>query len=364
MKGGALLKKVGILTFYLNHNYGSTLQCYALRKAIQKISNYDVSVIPHVFIDRIVNGFGETYLREQYDKRLKKFDDFLKTEIGCTGKHISYVTKENVPKCDYYVAGSDVIWNTVLTKKDTNYFLDFADSMEATKVAYAPSLGVSDVKKLDVNIFNKYIDKFDFLSVREKRDISFIQKFTDKEVVHVLDPTFLLEKEDYLLLIEKEEKKTDEKFILLYLVYDRTENITKIIDYANRISLKKGYKVIHFIYNIPYYIFEERGESFAFSGPKEFLWYVSNAELVITNSFHGLAFSVIFQKSFYVSVRKDGETKLEGMLKELGLEERTFKMDIDFENTSFYLNYEDVDKKLDHLKKKSYEYLKKSLDIK
>lgn len=151
---------------------------------------------------------------------------------------------------------------------------------------------------------------------------------------------------------------------MLYLVYDRTENITKIIDYANRISLKKGYKVIHFIYNIPYYIFEERGESFAFSGPKEFLWYVSNAELVITNSFHGLAFSVIFQKSFYVSVRKDGETKLEGMLKELGLEERTFKMDIDFENTSFYLNYEDVDKKLDHLKKKSYEYLKKSLDIK
>lgn len=123
------MKKVGILTFYLNHNYGSTLQCYALRKAIQKISNYDVSVIPHVFIDRIVNGFGETYLREQYDKRLKKFDDFLKTEIGCTGKHISYVTKENVPKCDYYVAGSDVIWNTVLTKKDTNYFLDFADSM-------------------------------------------------------------------------------------------------------------------------------------------------------------------------------------------------------------------------------------------
>lgn len=357
------MKKVGILTFYLNHNYGSTLQCYALRKAIQKISNYDVSVIPHVFIDKIINGFGETYLREQYDKRLKKFDDFLKTEIGCTGRHISYVTKKNVPKCDYYIAGSDVIWNTVLTQKDTNYFLDFAEGMDVTKIAYAPSLGVSDVKKLSINIFDKYIDKFDFLSIREKRDIHFIQKFTNKEVAHVLDPTFLLEREDYLSLIEKEEKKTDEKFILLYLIYDRTENIIKIIDYVNRISLEKGYKVIHFIYNIPYYIFEDRGESFAFSGPKEFLWYINNAELVITNSFHGLAFSVIFQKSFYVSVRKDGESKLEGMLKELGLEERKFKMDISFENTSFYLDYEETNKKLDYLKKKSFEYLKKSLDI-
>lgn len=357
------MKKVGILTFYLNHNYGSTMQCYALKKAIQKICDYEVKVIPHVFVDKIVNGFGELYLREQYDERIKKFDDFLKGEIECTDEHISNINKENAPECDYYVVGSDVIWNTGLTQNDTNYFLDFADGMDVTKIAYVPSLGVNDVKRLNRDIFDKYIDKFDYLSVREKKDIPFIKEFTSKEVVNVLDPTLLLDKEDYLELIEGEEKNTS-KFILLYLVYDRTENVTKIIDYANRISLEKGYKVIHFIYNIPFYIYEERGESFAFSGPKEFLWYMNNAELIITNSFHGIAFSIIFRKAFYVSVRESGTTKLEGILEELDLKDRIFKKGISLENVSFYLDYKEVNKKLDDLKNKSYEYLKRSLDIK
>lgn len=356
-------KRVGIVTFYLNHNYGTTLQCYALRKAVQKISDYDVIVIPHTFVNKIVNGFGEEYLRIQYDERIKKFDSFLKEEIGCNLEHIEHLTDKNVPKCDYYIAGSDVIWNTAATNSDENFFLDFTAKMDVVNIAYAPSLGTNDVSILNEKLFSKHIDRFDFLSVREKESIDFIKKYTSKDVISVLDPTLLLDREDYLKLIEGEESKTDRKFILLYLVYDNSENIPKILDYANRISLEKGYQIVHFIYNIPNYIFEDRGKSFAFSGPKEFLWYINNAEIVLTNSFHGIAFSIIFQKPFYVITRENARGKIYNILNELGLSERLFGNEIDIDTMLFSLDYENVNTKLNCLKSSSYNFLKKALNL-
>lgn len=355
------MKTVGILTFYLNHNYGTTLQCYALKKAIASICECEVNIIPHTFVDKIENGFGEPYLFEKYNRRIQMFDDFLKNNIGCRHEHISHLTAENAPKYDYYIVGSDTIWNTIQTGNDSAYFLDFAMNIDAVKVAYAPSLGVSNTNLLNRNLFEKYIDKFDFLSIRESKDIDFINKFTDKKVERVLDPTYLLKKEDYIELIDTKRKK-EKGFIFVYLIYEDTENIQKVLNYVNRISLEKDLDVIHFIYNIPDYIFEDRGKSFAFDGPKDFLWYVNNADMIITNSFHGIAFSIIFRKAFYALVRSNGSNKITSILKEFGLESRIFNNSLDINSLDFNLDYNDTEIKINQLMDNSYLYLKNALN--
>lgn len=354
------MKKVGILTFYLNHNYGSTLQCYALKKVVENITDYEVKVIPHTFVKKIDNGFGEKYLYEKYNKRIKMFDDFLKNEIGCTEEHIEVLNEKNAPLCDYYIVGSDVIWDTYLTRSDGAFFLDFAENMDCTKIAYAPSLNGRDEDKLNTKLFDKYINKFDYLSVREEKDIKYIEKFTSKKVRKVLDPTLLLDSSVYSKLIDKQRKK-DKKFIFIYLIYDNTENIQMVLDYANRVAMERDMEVIHFIYNIPDYVFGEKGKSFAFDGPKDFLWYIKNADLIITNSFHGTAFSIIFEKPFYSLIRKDSKVKTAALLNDLNLENRILQPQIKTESLNFEIDYIESKEKLKGLIKESYDYLKEAL---
>ena len=358
------MKSVGILTFHITNNHGTALQCYALRTAIKNISGYSVHVIPHTYCDRIINGFGEPYLYDQYENKIALFEDFFHKEIGCQEKPIHILTADNAPKYDFYVVGSDTVWHTAQTGSDAAYFLDFVNQehSDSVKIAYAPSLGVNDYSLLNIDLFDEYIDKFDYLSVREALDIDFIKQFTNKNVCRVLDPTFLLTAETYLKLIDK---KAEEKgYILLYLLYDDSERIQKIINFANRLSLEKDLNVIHHIYNIPPYVFGDRGKSFAFDGPKDFLRYVSNADLIITNSFHGLAFSIIFRKPFYVSLRRlYGATKLQSVLEELHLEHRVFSDEITLEYIDFNLDYRQAEETLDELRQESYEYLKKSLKL-
>lgn len=354
------MKKVGILTFYLNHNYGSTLQCYALKKVIENITDYEVKVIPHTFVKKIYNGFGEKHLYDKYNKRIAMFDDFLKNKIGCTDEHIEVLNKKNAPLYDYYVVGSDVIWDTYLTGSDSAFFLDFAEEYNCIKIAYAPSLNGRSEDKLNTELFNMYIDKFDYLSVREEKDIEYIKRFTSKEVKKVLDPTLLLDDSAYNELIDNQRKK-DKKFILVYLIYDETENIQMILNLINRVAMEKDMEVIHFIYNIPNYIFGKRGKSFAFDGPMDFLWYIKNADLVITNSFHGTAFSIIFQKPFYSLIRKDSKVKTAALLYDLKLENRIWKPQIKIEEVSFEIDYSVANKRLQESIKESYDYLKKAL---
>lgn len=355
------MKKIGILTFYLNHNYGSTLQCYALKKAVESIADSDVHIIPHTFIKKIENGFGEPYLYEQYENRIRMFDDFLKNDIGCREDNILNLTPDNAPNDDIYIVGSDVLWDTSLTGGDPNYFLDFAKDMQVRKIAYGVGLNVTDTSVLRRELFEEYIDRFDYLSLRECMYIDFIQQFTAKKIYHVLDPTFLLPQSHYVELMNRKEKKKG--FILLYLIYVDSAQIQKMIDYANRVALARDLEIIHFIYNIPEYVFGDRGRTFAFEGPKDFLWYVAHADLIITTSFHGVAFSIIFRKPFYVIRRRNGEIKTIELLRSLGFENRIMNYNMDIENLDFQLDYSQTESVLKEKVEMSYAYLRKAIDL-
>ena len=351
------MKTVGIITYYVTNNYGTSLQCYALKKVIEKLGNYEVKIIPHAIVDHIDNGFGGEELRKLYDERIQKFDVFTRETIGCKDEYIPVLTKENTPIFDYYITGSDTVWDTITMHDDDAFFLAFAPD-NAVKISYAPSLAVADPTELNRALFEKYIDKFDYLSIREAYYIPFLKQFTEKEIYPVLDPTLLLEKEDYENI---EQRVEDEKYIFVYLIYDDTESVSYILNHANRLAIKYNLKVVHFVYNIPEYVFGERGKSFSFIGVEEFLGYVRNAEFVFTNSFHGTIFSIIYERQFYSYLRHDGKTKIRELLTELHIDDRILNPSLGLEDMEAKIDYDAVNKILEQKRKESKEFLLKAL---
>lgn len=350
---------VGILTFYLTDNCGSTVMTYALRKIIQNITGDTVDVIPYSIVNEITNGFGEKELRDKYDKRIAEFNIFLQKYIGVTKENIPKLTVDNYPKYDAYLIGSDVVWDTVHTNNDSTYFLDFLENdNEVRKISYSPSVGQSDLTKLNRNIFEKWIDRFDYLGVREKNLEHYVQQFTNKKVRTVLDPSLLLQADDYRKIQADIE---DKDYILLYLVFENNEMIQSVVDFTNRLARYYNCKVKHFIYNIPEYVYGSRGESFSFCSPTEFLALIDNARMVITNSFHGVAYSIVYRKPFYTWRREGAGEKTVLLLEDFNLSERILGEFWDIEKFDFSIDYTKSEKKIRERIEESKEFLVEAL---
>ena len=196
-----IMNSVGIMTFHFCDNYGAALQCFALRKVINSFEDYQAEVIN--FNPNWKPGwFTEEDIQEKYIDKLKIYKKFQKKYLGV--KEPVIYDKEMISKnYDYYIAGSDQIWNPSFNFFNTAYFLDFAPS-EAVKIAYAASIGMPvETAKNYSDIFKNKIKNLDFIGIREKTHKDFIKGFTEKKVESVLDPTLLLNKEDYEEIVEK-----------------------------------------------------------------------------------------------------------------------------------------------------------------
>ena len=172
-------KKVGILTFHDAHNYGAVLQAYALKKYIRKIG-YDAKIINYHH-STIPNGFP----REGYENRWDKFDKFIK-ELSDYEENI-YTSEEELEKhdIDFWVCGSDQIWNTDITRGfNKGFFLDFKTN--GKKISYAVSMGIPELPEEYEEEFRKSINQIDNISVREETLKQYAEKFTEKEITKVL----------------------------------------------------------------------------------------------------------------------------------------------------------------------------------
>ena len=299
--------RTGIVTYHFVNNFGAALQTYALSKAIRDNCGCDVSVVDyrHWFIrftdtirimpvttnrEEILSGIKTIPLRL---KRLKKFYNFQKNYFNLTKRYnTSWELKKNKPQCDKFVCGSDQIWNPIVTMGVAEpYFLGFENARNK-KFSYAPSFGVSDIKKKDRNKMRPYLKNMSSISVREKEGISIVKKIADRKAVQLIDPTFLIQKEDWHKIALR--PKTKDKYILLYIMQRNDE----IYDYVKKIKEELNIKVVE----ISRYGFKPDfiDETLINVGPREFVGLFENAEFVVTNSFHGLAFSIIFEKNFYL----------------------------------------------------------------
>lgn len=361
--------RIKTITCHDVYNVGASLQAYALVTYLKELG-HDVEIIDykpdylsnHYPLLGLNNSkFDKPVLREIYQlvklpnrikarcsRRKKEFDRFKSEYLPITKQR--YFSNEDMkkkpPVADVFFAGSDQIWNTVFENgKDPAFYLDFAPA-STVKASYAASFSTSDIDEKWKKQIEVWLNRLDYISVRESSGVEIIERLGIKNSVRVLDPVFLIDAE-YWRNIEY-----DMALLEPYLlVYDFDQN-SLIADSAVILAKKKGLK-IYSIFPCDYC-----DRCFEQEGPRGFLYLVRNAEFVLSNSFHATAFSIIFKKKFIVFERNEKiNTRMYDLLKLVDME-KCFCLSLDEINEDEYIDYSLVHVKLNYHIKESKEYIK------
>ncbi len=362
--------KIGISSFHNSINYGAVLQIYALKKNLEKLGG-EVSVIDYRALNseyadfslkkgRQSMGFPRAFLKflfyHMFSKKLivnkmDKFDDFVSLNFNLTRKYNSIEDFINENNLDIMICGSDQIWNPEITNGFNKMMFGDFNSSTIKKYSYAASVG--DVKIINTKNrkteFLELIKNFDAISVREKELAEFITDNFDENPLVVLDPTLLLDADEYLPIIDT--TKLKEKYVLVY----QLSRYPRVIEIARNLAKEYNLEIIEIINN-PFEF--PRNKSMLFDvSPSEFLNLIKNAEYVVTNSFHGTAFSIIFKKNFYTVASRLRNSRITNLLDTLGLSDRLI-IESNDEFPSNKIDYEKVDIVLSRERETSINFLK------
>lgn len=369
-------KEINIITIHFGTNHGSVLQAYALSNYLTSIG-YCVKIIDYVperykiwnsLVLRKRGKYPFVFLCAYYpiavikSMRIRKiFESFLKQNLNLTKRYSSKEElKKNPPKADIYISGSDQVWNDDYNGScEYSYFLDFVSS-DAKRIAYAASFGKEDVSN------SEYLDKiepllksFDEISVREKDAQNILNKI-GVDSVFVVDPVFLFTRQQWIDFGTKIEKK--EPYILVYVM----DGLYKeLLDYAQKIKEQTGYHIYVVAFRK---INDKRIEKcFCFANPKDFVGLVSQADVVVTNSFHGTAFSVLFQKDFLTIGKRKYNSRMLSLLGKLSLQKHFVPTgeNYEIEKIKFMLKRNDIIHEEDVLQnwiKESKEFIQTALE--
>jgi coenzyme F420-reducing hydrogenase beta subunit len=364
---------VGIITFNSAHNYGAMLQTYALQTVIEN-KGFEVDIINYRLnmIDNVYNPFRRRrrnifdlgfykqraglHIRHRYKlEKFKNFENFMAENLNLTSVYKTFNDlMEDQWDHDFYIAGSDQIWNSKITKGlNPAYFFEFVPK-KSKKIAYAASIGTDTLDDYDIPLFEFYLKNFDCISIREERSAQSLAECTDKPIKITVDPTLLLEKK-YYDEIRNDLHFKDKEYIFFYTL----EHNDELIQIAESISKKENLPVI---FNRPTKTFHNQLESVPYIGPKEFLGVIANAKYVVTNSYHGAIFSIIYEKTFITAPNTKTPTRTKELIDSLGLEQALFTRASDFEDISkIKINYRKVEEKLNTLRENSIRFLENAL---
>lgn len=362
--------RIAIITFHRAHNYGAVIQAYALQQYF--ISNgHKCEIID--FNSNSQRDFNSLYPRRNGIKSLvknvlmlpyhkgrkareKKFKRFVDERLILTDKIISNERElKQLSDCyDFYVSGSDQIWN-VTKKADSSkaYFLNFVGD-NRKKIAYAVSLG--NATQDDLTDCRFLIEQYAAVSAREEEGTKIISMVSNRSVDTVLDPTLLVKSEIMDHATGQENAHQKEDYIFYYSLdgFDtRKRNVEELRILSKR--LKKKVVVL-----APEWPKKEKDfVNIIDAGPEEFLALIKNAYLVCTNSFHGTALSIVFNKNFYVLDRYDGlDSRKTGILKQLDLMNRMVQGAETLEGLNIEdINYIEVNDKLNRLRYESEKFI-------
>ena len=289
-------------------------------------------------------------------KQNVEFGVYLKKKIHTTKRYNTPADlKKNPPKSDYYICGSDQIWNKSITDQilDDAYLLSFVKTTEGKKISYAASVGQLESKGFYTELAQKTVDYYR-VSFRESSCVSQYNSIGMKKAVAVCDPVFLLNADWW-----KKQETTqlyDKKFILVYMLFQAKE----IEDYLKELR-SSGIKIINIS---PYRIgLQKFLPTDNCCTPDKFLWYIDNAERVITNSFHATAFSIIFKKQFTCFSNPKTGARLKDLLAEMGMSNHLFDVSskIDRERVEITVDYEKIERKLMEYSNKGKMFLDEAL---
>ena len=333
--------RTGLITFHFAHHYGAQLQALATMKAIQGLG-HECQIIdyrlPHttrtnqIFKKsrsvRDMASDAHTALHyAAFQRRFQRFEAFVAQEMDLSPQRYTSFEqlREQPPAYDVYVSGSDQIWNPYIFQDkqfDPAFLLDFVK--EGRRIAYAPSLGVPQLPEDKEAQLKRFLEPFSALSVREKRGQVLVREAAGREAKVVLDPTLLLNGDDWGKLAAAPQHQGP--YILCYFVSDPGE----AAPYALALSRRTGWPIVQLagarrkIDGAKEIVFD--------AGPREFLGLFQHAAAVVTNSFHGAAFSLQFKKDFFTSMspkerREPTFSRIYSLLSRLGCADRIIGLD-------------------------------------
>lgn len=363
-------------------NFGSALQAYATQRVIEDLG-YDCELIDYVYpnvehlayqnIIRQVEQLTTAGILRLIAQRVKAkitrkkenlFEKFYSSYFKCS--ETCYSTRCQLesaqPKYDIYVTGSDQVWNPKYIGYDTNFFLEFAPS-NSKKISYASSFSSSEISPIWEKHYSEKLKQYSMISVREQAAKSIVERMTGKSVEVVCDPTLLLTSDDWTKLARTSIFKTEEKFILVYLMGYAYNPYPEIFNYVERVADKlklpliwlnakqRGVKRKHKEIHVPSW------------GPCEVLYLISKAEYVITDSFHGTAFSINFDRPFISCVKSldNSDSRILDLLREIGAEEHAVVYN-KCDNIPFTPITHDSHKALNEYRNRSISFLKNALN--
>lgn len=357
--------KIGIMTFHNVVNYGGVLQCYALQQKLKEWG-YDADVIDYQN-DTFKKFYSPFYITKPYMKKIlymiyafaqkagrrEKFAKFVKKYIQLSNEKYdkNSISQVNL-KYDVFITGSDQVWNLELTDMDTNYFLRFA---KGRKISYAASIGLSNLSESMEENFKDLLSDFYAISVRENSAEELISSIVSQSVYVHIDPVLLLNQNSWSKIVDDAETKK-EKYIVVYKI-----NKSKAYDAAERLARKKGLqvKVIQ-----PDKTCKLEFQKYKVASPSDFVSLFKNADYVITDSFHGTVFSIIFHKKFaYFCDESIGNrnSRIINLLNKLGLESRKYEEIESIDNIDMQIDYIKVDHILNQEREYSRQYIINSL---
>ena len=381
--------KICILTQPLHTNYGGLLQAFALQKVLRDmghevVTDSDGAKRPMAFHMRVVH-FAYHLLKRYIirDKRYNPyqflFASFKKYGWNILGLNTDYFIKQHISNIDFFqnnqkpstemlrqfdalVVGSDQVWRAIYSYTPA-YFLDFTKGIDIKRVAYAASFGKDDVDEYRPSALEKCKDTaplFNAISVREDSGVTLCKEYFGAEAIHVLDPTMLLEQEDYLATIE-EEDKAERSNILMCYVLDKSEEKTAIIkQFTTRLNLTP-------LEVMPKKNFDASVtgdlEDYIFPSVSKWIAGFRDAEFVVTDSFHGTVFSIIFNKPFVaIANAARGASRFTSLLKIFKLEHRLVSSLEDITDAHFTtIDFKQVNKTKKLWQTKAIEFLTNGL---
>lgn len=308
------MKKICIVTFSKIYNYGALFQSYALFKFLKdneftvNLLNYsiiNVKVQENNILRKFIKLIKRIYHRNNNLIKANKFIIFQKENMLFSLKE--YKGNEQIesypPDYDVFVSGSDQIWNSNITNGDKTFFLNFT---KRKKIAYAASFGKDYLTQKEKENVIAFLPDYNYISVRESSAKELLESFNIKSQV-VLDPVFLIDK-----AIWSSHCTNNIKILKDYIFVYSMEN-SKSLEMTTKIMKKK--------YNIPVIVVRGGGQPGRIDGkedltcgPAEFLRYIRDAKYIVTNSFHGLAFSIIFEKKFICLPHSTRNTRIENLM--------------------------------------------------
>lgn len=364
------MKTAALITVHVGSNFGSVLQTIASCYLLEEQGYYPIVVnyIPNRVTNksefrRFIKGCNSFRGIARGGSHLINFFINKRIYLGYLKKYSNLSRnlyfKDNFERIvrqyspDVFITGSDQVWNTQHNEGiDTHYFWV---GINGVKIAYASSIGMTALSDVEKKVFKHFLTDYKAISVRESYAVDLL-KSIDIASTQVIDPTLMLDSKEWSKYASK--RLISKPYILVYLPYN---TIDKELVYktVRKISKTRELEVVTFSWNWDKDVFADTTERFC--NPGDFLSLMLNADYIITNSFHGTAFSIGLNKQFYVYMPSKFTSRIESLLKIVALENRVLDKEITSEQMDSIIDYSNVNEILAAERQKAKNYLTESL---